>query len=782
MATGLGLGGHLKTGEAPLSEQVSTNPEGYRTQNKESEVDHVVQDGLSGACGPGGCGNCPSDCSIEVDLSLEDAIAKGDIGLFFEAAEQSYADAISAQESLTHGEVTLTELDPSGNKVTELTVKNEEVLAGIHPGSSLVDGLRGMLNSSVNNATERGFSSGTLNSVNASTSLETTGRATISQGGQNSLQIVPTIGRVVPAGGTEKSNANVDRAAATGFRSEAVSGVQSGGATRVGRDTTFVERNLKQDATRTDLSRQSSQSYAAPVRSSPIHIVDVGRMEMRTQSSSLPSSSLDRKPSPELRQIVASLIAVEKSLQEARPVSVVLQALQKLSQDSRSASSVNPSLVALAQRVSLLTNVFGTAQPTTALSVRVVRQQMQVVRDMLVKVLPSTSMKAVGQHPTRSQGAGIQQITPNKVINRPSASTETLASKRAIVAAVRDARHLKSHSSPREGVISKDANRPPGLLSSRQGAFQDSKISKQSQGMAQRLSGSVELNRVRSRRLVDRNLNKTEKLSKDKSSLSARMRGRERNSAQKIDNFKRNVKLRSQRKDAFNPRKETKLEIARRKQLAQKIERLLQRGKLTKEMKRELRNARNLERALRGTKRLKDAVARLRAKRVAVQKRLVERQGRERSTLRKRPLSSRGQEAIQQQELAKKLNKAVKKLLREGDEELLGLLSPMERRLMKNLAKKLDAAATINDLKKNLKKAKKQKGGSKSSGAEASVETASSKSSSGSRASLTKGGSAQPKSAPEGAQPSKSLDLVTDKIGDGNNKNGYEAGAEYSSF
>jgi hypothetical protein len=150
----------------------------------------------------------------------------------------------------------------------------------------------------------------------------------------------------------------------------------------------------------------------------------------------------------------------------------------------------------------------------------------------------------------------------------------------------------------------------------------------------------------------------------------------------------------------------------------------------------------------------------------------MELRGREARGTKVRGPEARGVEAMLQNEVAKFLRRAVKKRLRNEDEEILSLLSPLERRIIEDILKRADAPKTAASLKKSAKKAR-SKGRTQAGSA---PEVSQSKSAAGagqqqsSKSTVTRGA----KKVAE-TQPSKSLDLVTDKVDDGNNKNGYEA-------
>lgn len=155
------------------------------------------------------------------------------------------------------------------------------------------------------------------------------------------------------------------------------------------------------------------------------------------------------------------------------------------------------------------------------------------------------------------------------------------------------------------------------------------------------------------------------------------------------------------------------------------------------------------------------------ARQTAIQ-RAVERQ---RASQRRREPSTRSMEAALQNEIAKVIRRTVKKLLRNEEEELLRLLSPMEQRLIDEISRQIDPATTIADLQKNLKKARSKSGSGSSATAETSTQETQG---AGQSQSGTAANSQGTKNTAE-QQPSKSLDLVTSRVDDGNNKNSYEA-------
>jgi hypothetical protein len=147
----------------------------------------------------------------------------------------------------------------------------------------------------------------------------------------------------------------------------------------------------------------------------------------------------------------------------------------------------------------------------------------------------------------------------------------------------------------------------------------------------------------------------------------------------------------------------------------------------------------------------------------------------ERIAHRRKPGLDRTLESALQQELAKLTSRAIRKLLRNGEEELLGLLSPMEQRTIRKVMNKLDAAATIIELKKALKKARKAKGAEPQSlGTESTTQEEASNSAAPQVMTANTTDTETGKTVGEGG-PSKSLDLVTGKVDDGNNKNAYQA-------
>lgn len=144
---------------------------------------------------------------------------------------------------------------------------------------------------------------------------------------------------------------------------------------------------------------------------------------------------------------------------------------------------------------------------------------------------------------------------------------------------------------------------------------------------------------------------------------------------------------------------------------------------------------------------------------------------RERSVQRKKDPSLRSTEAALQNEIAISVRRAVKKLLRGEEEELLRLLSPMEQRLIDEISQGIDAATTIADIQKSLKKAR-AKGGSKPG---ATTEGATQETQGAGQNQSAAQGSSQGATSIAEQQPSRSLDLVTGRVDDGDNKNGYEA-------
>lgn len=144
---------------------------------------------------------------------------------------------------------------------------------------------------------------------------------------------------------------------------------------------------------------------------------------------------------------------------------------------------------------------------------------------------------------------------------------------------------------------------------------------------------------------------------------------------------------------------------------------------------------------------------------------------RERSLQRRRDPSNRSAEAALQNEIAKSVRRAVKRLLRREEEEILRLLSPMEQMLVEELSQGINATVTIADLMNNLKKARAKSGSKANASADRPAQAAQ-----GAEQNQVAG-----ETTPQGAkndidrQPSKSLDLVTDRVDDDDNNNSYEA-------
>jgi hypothetical protein len=138
---------------------------------------------------------------------------------------------------------------------------------------------------------------------------------------------------------------------------------------------------------------------------------------------------------------------------------------------------------------------------------------------------------------------------------------------------------------------------------------------------------------------------------------------------------------------------------------------------------------------------------------------------------RKKTAPDRLTQAALQQELAKLLRKGIKKLLK-SEEELLGVLSPMEQRLMKSVIKKLEGAATINELKKALKAAKKRNAPKGQEVSQGPTQHSAEKSQSSTKVTTVK---SKQGATSTGTQPSKSLDLNTGEVDDGDKKNLYQA-------
>lgn len=724
-------------------------------------------------CGDGGCGPC-NDCAIEVDTAVAEAIATDDLEALIESAKNSAAHAAEVSESYKSGDSIVIVTDHNGAIQHEVRVNNAEAIGAGPGGASIAQSIAATLLNALRGNAEVAQVIPPVSAKDVPTSPGFTegGSRASSPGGvmQRTSDLVSVIGRVASyatntqssyeAKSTAHAAASLGNKSAPATPDTRVTGERSSASPRL------TEQSSKVDSARSEGGRLITQqvtSASQPVATLQKVILQEERRETPGVKNAA-ATATSQQVSPELRRVVASLIAVEKTIQESRPPAVVQQVLQKLSQVSLAASASSPALSAVAQRVNLLTNMVKSTQQPTQLSVRVVQQQLPVVRDMLVKMLPSQPQPSVNKSvalsaPSRVVAPQVQPVSPNV---------------RGIDSRV---------SSPVDRGISRN-------------------VSTQAKDIAPRIRGEIsttsrvsqipsrvaELGKSRVRAGVDRPLDgkTTAKITVKENPSLTRSHSLKRRGGNETRTIKKSTevatraaKLRTLNKEALRNRKVAKLEVAKRKEQGQKLQRLSPREKFSKEMRRELRTTRKVE-DFRSAKRLKDAVARLRARRLSPQKRTVERGARERLTLRRKPLSARSQEVIQQQELAKKLSKTMKKLLREGDDELLGLLSPMEQRLIKNLSKKLDAAATINDLQKNLKKARKQKGGVRSSATEVRTEAKGDSSTAGTVTSQTKGATTQQTSAPEGAQPSKSLDLVTDKIGDGNNKNGYQAGMGYS--
>lgn len=754
---------------------------------------------LNTGCGTS-CGPCKG-CSKGVEALVDTTLALGDLDSFLDDVVNAGSELTSAVSKAAANPTPVYIKDSAGAVVGEVFVDRTQASAlgsstGGQSGGLAGSGIEHALRSAILNAlsanesvaalaatqTVSSFSSSPSGQVEQRTWSASQPAATVTGGvvtafNPQQAQVVSSIGRVSTYAASSHAESSAARQEAAAMRTER--SAPAGNVAASESKWTSAKADERSVTAR-------GQTAAKGVAASQERTGQLERVSMQTVPSAnttlrTTSASKQSDPRVELQRVAEAVQRVEQVARVNNTVASVSQALAQLSSVLVKASAMIPSLEAPVRRVEMLAKIAASGIPPQ-LTTKVVQSQCSTVREMI-----STATKIVGasvETGTQARQAPpavhYQAMSPNGTAAafRVSSGAPGLATPARgpvdVSGDVSRSRVDVRQRMERGGAASPEVSPREGTAMQRAGGYS---VRGQSQSMR---NGAGSESIVRSAEL---------RASRDRSSglrpgKETMRSGKDIRSSDVAQGSRRTLK-------SALASLQSRIQVLRG---ASRRERLSQSGKPSRTDRVSTAVVRN-----KGTPRLKQlqkAFERVKGSR-DLQQRGVERSHKMRASLRRRPVSqrntdlkkmelrgreargtrtrsaeARGIEAMLQNEVAKFLRRAVKKRLRNEDEEILSLLSPLERRIIEDILKQADAPKTVASLKKTVKKARSK--GRRQAGA--APEASQSKSAAGagqqqsSKSTVTRGA----KNVAE-TQPSKSLDLVTDKVDDGNNKNGYEA-------